>query len=223
VRNVKVTFVVGFAILALAFGVTLTGSPPRVLGEVAPQSGLLHITSEEPAVCQAGEVLPAGVSAVRFSLWAFFGSRMHVVAYSGSQVLTEGSRNGAWTGDTVTVPVKPVARTTSDVTLCFALTPNSEPVYILGGVAPKGQAAVMYSHPTLASQPPGKGGQSLGGKVNVAYLAPGTSSWWSSLVSVARHTGLGRAFSGTWIVFLIIALMAGVGVLAVRLTLKEIS
>jgi hypothetical protein len=34
--------------------------------------------------------------------------------------------------------------------------------------------------------------------------------------------GLGRAFSGTWITFLIFVVMLGVGALAVRLTLREL-
>jgi hypothetical protein len=39
---------------------------------------------------------------------------------------------------------------------------------------------------------------------------------------VAKHLGLGRSYSGTWIAFLLAALMAAVGVLAIRQTLREL-
>ena len=50
---------------------------------------------------------------------------------------------------------------------------------------------------------------SAGRTVNfrVEYLRAGHGSWWSRASSVARHMGLGHAASGTWIVFLLIALM----------------
>lgn len=217
--RVKVTLAVGIALLAVIGAVTLTRSPPRVVGERAvPAGGLLDSLRGDISVCQTNEVLPAHVTAVRLSMWAFFGWRMRVVAYSGSQVLTEGSRNAAWTSDSVTVPVKPLSRTTSNVVLCFAIGPNSEPALILGSSAPAPQAAAILTSISPQSKLIGR----LPGRVGVEYLASGRGSWWSRVVSVAKHMGLGRAFTGTWIALLVAALMAAVGVLAVRLTLREI-
>jgi hypothetical protein len=39
---------------------------------------------------------------------------------------------------------------------------------------------------------------------------------------VAQHMGLGRAYTGTWIALLVAALMAAVGALAIRLTLRTL-
>jgi hypothetical protein len=216
--RVKVTLALGIALLAAVGAIVLTRSPPRVVGERAvPTSGLLDSLSGDISVCQTNEVLPAHVTAVRLSMWAFFGWRMHVVAYSGSQLLTEGSRNAAWTSDSVTVPVKPLSRTTSNVVLCFAIGPNSEPALILGSRAPAPEAAVVLT----GIKPQSRLISRLPGRVGVEYLTSSQGSWWSRVLSVAKHMGLGRAFTGTWIALLVAALMAAVGVLAVRLTLRE--
>jgi hypothetical protein len=220
-RNVKVTLAIGIALMAAAGALVLTRSPPRVVrvGEPDAHSALADVTGDI-AVCQANEVLPAGVSGIRLSMWAFLGWNMHVEVYRGSQVLTEGGRGADWTSDSVTVPVKPVKHATSGVTLCFAIGPNSEPVVIIGAPAPAGEAAVVSRGDTPTPQEPAEA--RLPGRVGVEYLAAGRGSWWSRVLSVAGHIGLGRAFSGTWIALLIAALMAGVGVLALRLTLREL-
>ena len=53
------------------------------------------------------------------------------------------------------------------------------------------------------------------------YLAAGNRSWWSRILEVARHMGLGHALTGTWVVGLIAALMVAVGGLAIRVALRE--
>ncbi len=93
------------------------------------------------AVCQPGEALPAGVSGIRLALWAFYGANVHVRVYKGSQVLTAGSRGADWTSDSVTVPVRPLDHSSSGVTLCFGIGPNSQPISLLGVAAPPSVAA----------------------------------------------------------------------------------
>ncbi len=215
-RNVQVTLAVGVALLVAVGAVTLTRSPPRVVRTGwRGEHGELYLATGDITVCQANEVLPSGVTGIRLWMRAFFGTQVHVVAYSGSQVLAKGSRGAEWTGESVTVPVKPVDHTTSDVRLCIALGPNSEPVILIGDLTPPQEAAgVPESGSTAAAK--------LKGRVGVEYLAAGRSSWWSRVLSVAQHMGLGRAFSGTWIALLAAALMAAVGALALGLTLREL-
>jgi hypothetical protein len=217
--RVKVTLALGIALLAAVGALVLTRSPPRTLGASSTPTvePLTHLAGDI-SVCQANETLPADVSAIRLSMWAFLGWKLHVIAYSGSRVLTEGRRGADWTSDTVTVPVKPLDRATSNVVLCFAIGPNSEPALILGQKASPQVAAAVLTGITPNSKLTGR----LPGRVGVEYLASGQGSWWSRVEEVARRMGLGRAFSGTWIAFLVAALMAGVGVLAVRLALREI-
>jgi hypothetical protein len=228
-RKVTVTFAVGIALLVLAIAVTLTRAPPHVVRAVGQEyvgrgeHQPIDFTVGDIAICQEGEVLPASVSGIRLSMRAIYGARVQVVVYGGSRVLAEGRRGADWTGQSVTVPVEPLDRASSDVKLCFAVGPNSEPVAVLGAAAPKREVATFVmsrkirpaAATTIDAVP-------LGGRVGVEYLAAGHGSWWSRLSSVAGHMGLGRAYSGAWIALLVAALMAGVGVLAVRLTAREL-
>lgn len=219
-RSVRVTLAVGFAVLAGVVAFALTRSPPRVVGTSGAERGFLGKGDTDLGVCQAHETLPADVSAIRLSLWAFIGWDMHVAVYSGSRLLTEGKRGSNWTSESVTVPVRPLNRGASDVTLCFTIAPNSEPAVLIGTETPGQQGAVMFTHKPPSPASPGEG--RLPGRIVVEYLSPGRGSWWSRISSVAAHIGLGRAFSGTWIAFFIAALIAAVGFLAVRLTLREL-
>ena len=65
-------------------------------------------------------------------------------------------------------------------------------------------------------------GQSLGGREQITYLGTGRSSWLALASSVATHMGLGRDPSGTWVAFLVAALMLAIAALATRLALGEL-
>jgi Predicted membrane protein (DUF2142) len=201
--------VVGIALLLAVGALTLTRAPPRVVRVSSNVEVLLGTTASDAEVCQANEVLPAGVSALRLPLQAFFGSDLRVQAFDGSRVLTEGRRGADWTGKSVTVPITPLNRAVSHVKLCIEIGPNSEPVYFGGVETPRREAATLKGRP-------------LEGRVSVEDLAAGSGSWWSRIPAVVRHMAIGRAFSGTWVVALIAALVAAIGFLAVRLAVREL-
>jgi hypothetical protein len=229
-KAVLATFALGLVIFAVVGALTLGKAPARLVAVGAPGTRIvsptginpIEVTSGSPTFCQAGEVLPAGVSAIRVGMWAFFGARIHVMAYQGSTLLTQGFHDANWTGTSVTVPVRPLSHSASQVKLCAKIGPNSEPLILLGSKTPSSQAAVLTELPTPALDLNPSAASVLSGRVAVEYLAPGHDSWWSQLLPLARRLGLGRAYSGTWIALLIAALMLAVGVLAVRLTLKEL-
>lgn len=226
-RTIAITLAAGGAvILVLVAAVALTRSPPKVVGVGVPvgdaHDSPLGRDLGDASICQPGETLPAGTTAVRLGMWAFYGAKMHVRVYSGSRVLTEGSRGPNWTSDSVTVPVRPLARRATGVVVCVGIGPNSQPLTLLGVEKPSSEAAsttLGVSAATLAAA--GASHQQLGGKLGIEYLSGGGGSWWSHVVAVAKRMGYGRAFSGTWIALLVVALMAAVGVFAVRLTLRE--
>jgi hypothetical protein len=219
-RTVTVTLVVGIALIAAITAYTLTRSPPRVVRVNSNNEAVLDLIDRGLGLCQPGETLPADVTALRLSLWAFVGYDVHVRLYRGTQLLTEGHRGADWTSDSVTVPVKPLSYPSSEVTLCVAIGPDSEPGIVLGAQTHGQQSAVFLTGETPT--PADETTESVGGKVDVEYLTSGRVSWWSGLYSVAQHMGLGRAFSGTWITWLIAALIAVTGFLALRLTLREV-
>lgn len=210
-RAVKVTLVVGVLLLAAVCAYVLSRSPPRVLRAGPKPTGVLDAINSSGTACQGGEELPADTSAIRLSLAAYVGARVKVTVYSGSQLLTQGSRGPDWSGTTVTVPVGPLSYSASNVSVCFNVSPNSEWIYLFGGEAPNGEVLTV------------PGGGRLSGRLLVEDLTAGRGSWWSRVLTVARHMGLGRAFSGTWIVLLIAALVGAVGILAARLTVRELS
>jgi hypothetical protein len=218
VRYVKVTLAVGVALLLGVAAITLTHAPPSVVGASNATNAVtkrpLARTLGDATVCQGNEALPAATSAIRVTLGAEYGSRVEVKASRGSRILTQGARGPEWTSGSVTVPVAPLSHAVSQVTLCFTLSPNSEPIYFLGNETPARETAILHLQGSPAGQP-------LGGRVDVEYLAAGRGSWWSRILTVARHMGLGRALSGTWVVLLIAALVAAVGVLALGLALRD--
>ena len=96
VRNVRLTFGAGIALIVAVGALTLTHSPPRVVKKGVKATYLAATISGAAALCQANEALPAGVSAIRLSLEAFFGSKVRITAYQGSRVIAEGRRSADW-------------------------------------------------------------------------------------------------------------------------------
>ena len=185
VRDVKLTLVAGALLLAVAVALTLTHSPPRVVRVGAGDANRLGATIGEVEGCQANEVLPAGVSAIRLAFVAYYGARVHVTVSSGSRIITEGRRGPEWTGTSVTVPVRPLATATSHVELCFYVGPNSEPIFFLGSPAPAREAGEL------------RPGGPLSGKVGVEYLSAGRGSWAWQDTSRSATTSAARGSRGS--------------------------
>lgn len=209
-KAVKVTLGVSILVMAGVLALTLSRAPPRVVRAVGRAELILASTTKAGETCQPDEVLPAGVSALRITVAGYYGATLRATVYQGSRIVTEGSRGGDWTGTSVTVPVKPLSYTATHVKLCVHVGPNSEPIFFAGSTALAQEAALTGE------------GAPLAGRLGVEDLAAGQGSWWSRALSVARRMGLGHALSGTWVVLLIAALVAAVGVLAVTLTLREL-
>jgi hypothetical protein len=184
---------------------TLARSPTVVAGTDSIQAKtVLAAVRGNVRICQGGEVLPHGTTAIHPSLFANDGPRVRVEALAGNRVLTRGERGSGWgIGEAATIPVAPVSRTVAGVTVCVQLSPAIEPFEVLGE--------------KMGATAAGKGGE---GEMRIEYLRPGAGSWWSEARSVARRIGLGRAPSGAWSVLLALALMAGVLALSSWLLLR---
>jgi hypothetical protein len=199
---VRIALAVGLALVAIAIGVVLTRSPVTVAGNnsVAAEHGAGYAYGGT-SNCQLAGTVPRGTSAIRFSFSNNVGPTVTVKVLSGGRVITEGTRHAGWGVDeTVTVPVKRISRAIPNARVCVALGQTAEAVEINGSVVPGGNAV----------------------RFRIEYLRPGDSSWWSLASTVARRMGWGHAPSGTWIVFLLIALMITVATLVSRLLLREL-
>jgi hypothetical protein len=206
--GVRAALAVGLALTAIAITVVLFKAPLTVAGtnSVAANPGISGVNGPVSG-CQVGSTIPRGTTAIRISASANTGPSVSLRALSGSQVITHGKRGAGWgVAETVTVPVQHVVRTTSSNQTCIAFGRTVETVQINGALGPTTTVG-------------GETGRAV--MMRIEYLRPGPSSWWSLASSVARRMGFGHAPSGTWIVFLLLALMISVAILTARLVLRE--
>jgi hypothetical protein len=211
-HSVKITLAVGLALTAAAVGIVLSGTLPTVLtrSSASKQEALASSRIDSVTACQANERLPRGTAAIRLSLAAFTGSRVTVKVLSGTHVVTAGEHGSAWSGHDVTVPVRAVPQTISPVTVCFATAPFHDELIVYGRRTGIASAAHTSS------------GQALGGRMGIAYLGEGRSSWLALASTVARHMGLGRAWSGTWVALLVAMFMLAAASMTSRLIIREL-
>jgi hypothetical protein len=194
----SIVLAAGLVLIAMIVGVTLARSPPTLAGtNRVPAESLIGLVERPAGACQSGETLPAGTSAIRLSLVAIIGPRVAVRALSGGRVITRGSTGAGWTGSEVTVPVAALARGVAPITICVRLSDLNGEVEFKGA---------RTSAPVAVSER----GERLHGRLRVEYVRAGHSSWLSLLSAVARHVSLGRAASGMWAVFFILALTLSV-------------
>jgi hypothetical protein len=199
-RSVKVALVAGLALLTVAIGLTLLGSPLSVAGSNRPpgqpEEPLDTTTSPSNSYCQSHELLPRGTSAIRIWLEAAAGPRVSVAVYSGGRLVTAGRRGSDWIGGSVTVPVRQLAHAVSNATVCVAFALHDETVVVQGSTSPQ--------------------------RMWIEYMRPGTRSWASLAGEVVRHMGLGRSPGGDWIVFLALALLVAIAALVSRVLVREL-
>jgi hypothetical protein len=196
--------------VGIAVGVTLAQAPTTTIASdgIADETEVAGTRSAAEA-CQTGETVPAGTTAIRLALAAELGPRVTVTVFSGATVVTRGTRGSGWTEASVTVPVRRVPRTTAAARVCFVLARPIETVAIFGQ---KTQTTGALS----------SGAQRLPGRVAIEYVRRGSTSWLSLVPSIARRMGLGHAWAGTWVVFVLVATMAFGLALCCRLVLREL-
>ncbi len=211
--RVQIALAAGLAVVAIAIAIVLSSSPLVVLsGNGIATKETIALTNSRDRACQAGERLPRGTRAVRISLGAFDGPAVSVQAFAHGRLIASGSRGSAWAGQTVTVPIAPtLAATAYPVRVCFASALIRGEVLRVDGSDTK---------PALAAR--SDEGEVLPGRVQLAYLGTGRSSWLALASSVATHMGLGRAPSGTWVAFLVMALMIAIAALSSWLVLGAV-
>ena len=194
--RIKPVLVAGLTLTATAVLVVLLHSPVVIAaGNGVPEKIGLAAVSKDSSFCQGSETLPAGTSAIRGDFVATVGPPVTVEAFAGGGApITTGGESAGWYGTVVTARVTPVHRTFSNVTVCFQLSELTGNVLAVGGKSKAAVAATLN-------------GTSLPGRLGIAYLRPGRQSWLSQVGAVVHHMGLGRAWSGAWIVLPIAALM----------------
>ncbi len=209
-RGVRIALAAGLALTAIAIVLTLLGSPITVAASNKPpsqQEELVASTSRSASYCQAHELLPRATSAIRVWLAAAYGPRVRVTVRSAGRLIAGGESRSGWSGGSVTVPVKPLPRAVSGVTVCASFRLRDETVIVGGSKA----------------SPAREGRPASAGRMWIEYLRPGAVSWASLVPAVIRHMGFGRAAPGIWVVFLALALVAALAALAASAVLRDLS
>jgi hypothetical protein len=204
-RRVRIAVAVGLVLLVVALAVVLSQSPLTVAGTNGVVANPRTLTAEPGStVCAPAGTLPAGTSAIRLSLVGNAGPSVKLTARSGIETIASGERAAGWgIAESLTVPVNRVGAATPNTEICLTFGRTVEAIAINGSLV---RTAAGGEVPSF----------------RVEYLQTGSNSWWSLLSSVADRMGRGHAPSGTWIVFLLIALMISVAVLVSRLILREL-
>jgi hypothetical protein len=209
-RSVKIVLALTLALTVIAIVAVLSRSPLTVAGSnsIPVQVGG-ELEKGDVGSCQPAGTLPRGASAIRVTIEArAVGPKVTLRVLSGSRVLSEGHRVAGWgTAPTVTVPVRRLDQAIDNARICTTVGPTVEPLRFYGTSAPAPVAGASKLQDVM---------------LRMEYLRPGPRSWWSLGSSIAHHMGLGRAGSGTWIVYLAVALMLAVASLAARLALREL-
>jgi hypothetical protein len=201
---VRVALIAGLTALAVALVVVLSGRPLTLAGSngVPARLDVSSITHAESS-CEDGGTVPQGTQAIRVSLSANTGPQVTLKVFSGPTLVTEGEHDAGWGIDeTVTVPVKRVARTIHEAHICTSVTNVVEPLQVNGYRVPSSGGAIAVL-------------------LRMEYLRPGRHSWLSLVPSAARAMGLDHTPSGAWGAYLVIAVMLAVSFLSARLMLAE--
>jgi hypothetical protein len=200
---------VSLTLLAIALGLALSRSPQEVA--TANSSGALTklIYGVAGRLCRANELLPRGTTAIRFATEGLVGPRLTLTAATDERVISTGALEAGWSGKTATVPIEPLDRTVSHVTLCLTVPTAYTVQKIVGVKAPASQATDWD-------------GRALAIRMRTEFLKPAHDSWWSLASAIARRMALGHAWSGLWIVPFLVAAMLTSLFVGSRLILREL-
>ncbi len=194
----------GLVVTMASVGFALSRSPATVAAtNGVPAEVTVAATAGIHSLCQPGGTIPAGTTAVRVSLSDNLGPRVDMQVLSGSTVISRGTREAGWgTTETVTVPVERVPAAIGNARVCLKLGAGPEPLQLNG---------------KLIRTP----GRSASLALRMEYLRAGSSTWLSLVASIARHLGMGRAPSGSWVAYLVIAIMLAVSAIASSLVVRQ--
>jgi hypothetical protein len=203
---VRLALAAGLAVTAVALAFVLTRPPlTAVAGSngIPAEQAVGFIGGGDVVVCQGGGTVPEGTEAIRVSLSANTGPRVGIKVLSGSTVVTEGEEPSGWGVDEIlTVPVRRVGRTIAEARVCTTIGLVVEPVQVNGTrVRTAGGGRAVW--------------------LRMEYLRPGPRSWLSLAASIASRMGIAHAPGGPRVAWVTIAVMLAVGLLAVRLVLRE--
>jgi hypothetical protein len=203
--RVAAAIVVGALIITgLLLGVLLQTPEREIASNSVVVAGELGPMRRGTEICQGGEQLPASTQALRLSVAAYLGPAVSLTVLHDGVIVARGHHGAEWVSGSLTFHLKPAIGTETDATICLTRDRRDLALGLLGGAAPAASAATANRVP-------------LAGRMRIEYLTHGDRSWLALAHTVARRLGLGHSPSGTWIVLLLLAMMATACALAAKL------
>jgi len=202
------------ALLVLALlALEMSGAAPRSAGSDHNNPAVFAATGHGGGtLCQPIVPLPLDVARAQLLI----GTYGHPVpalqlSFSGAGgAVATGSRAAGGKEGTVVIPVH---RVSSRVASSFCLHVGGHATVAFGGEGgPIGASSELVD------------GKAQGGRVSLLYLRAGSESWWQILPSLDHRFGLGKAsVFGDWTLPVLVLVLLGVWIAAMRLLLREIA
>ncbi|HEU4701294.1 MAG TPA: hypothetical protein VFS37_02345 [Conexibacter sp.] len=204
---------IGCVLLVVAVAAVLTrAAPVRTGTNDVLATTALGGTVGRLAVCQDAELIPPGTGAVRVWLRTTGrpGPALAVTAANGRTTIGRGRLAAGWSGETATIPLRPVTRAPRPARVCVTV-----------GAASSVTIAGEASGDPNAGPPATASGSALRGRLRIEYLTPERQSWWSQIGAVARRMGFGRAPGGGLVAYAAALLMLAAASLALWQLVRE--
>jgi hypothetical protein len=215
---VRVRVVLAVALVAAvgALVLDMSRAAPRTAGSDHTASvGFVATLEAGQELCQPGMVLPGDTGRIQVLIGTYgapvpaLGTRF--LAANGALVARGAIAAGAAQGE-VTVPVSYPHGTTVAGSLCLHVGAGAGKTVIGGDVFNPGSDSEQVD------------GKPQPGRIAVAYVRPGSESWWELLPTLSTRFGLGKAsFFGDWALLAAALALLGVWVATVRLLLRELA
>jgi hypothetical protein len=204
-RSARIALAAGLLLTAAALAAVLSRAPLVVAAtNGVPAHPAVAYTRGGQVNCSAGATVPRGTEAIRLSLSANTGPRISLELLSGPNVVAEGTREAGWgVAETVTVPIGRVAHAVPNARVCATLGSATEAIQINGA-----RLRTVTGRRAIA--------------LRIEYLRPGASSWLALAGSVARHLGVAHAPHGSWVAYLVIAVMLSIFALVSSVLVREL-
>ncbi len=159
--------------------------------------GVVATLAAGHAVCQDGERVPAGTTAIALTATPTVPTRnvlaVELLDSASGAPVAAGAAVGRSNGVATPVPLRPRIARERPVRVCLRL---SRPA--------AGAAVQLYGAPTSRATSAMDGSRAIGAVVHLDYLGGPAQSWWALAPTVARRIGYGHAWSGSSV-----ALLAG--------------
>jgi hypothetical protein len=181
---IRVLVVFAAGVVAIASGVmaVMNDRAPRQAGNNGIKAVAFDVFAEDRRpVCQEGEVVPRDAASLQMTIGTFGapGEPLEATFTKEGRTVTRGRLGRGWREGVVHIPIRRVARTTSDVTVCIRS-------------ASRGRIGLAGHE----------------GRFRLGYFRAGRESWFELAGTVTHRFGLGKAaWQGSWTIGLAAVLL----------------